>query len=144
MSYPDQHRFAMQLAWLSRAWRAELDRRLAGLGLSQARWLVLMHLNRFPEMPTQRELAKSVGVEGPTLARLLDGLEAQGLVKRIGVPEDRRAKKIALEDKARPLIEKIETISREVRQDSFAGISEDDLKRCQQVHAHILSNLEKR
>ncbi len=133
----------MQLAWLSRAWRAELDRRLAGLGLSQARWLVLMHLNRFPEMPTQRELAKSVGVEGPTLARLLDSLEAQGLVRRVGVPEDRRAKKIALEDKARPLIEKIETISRQVREDSFAGIDEEDIRRCQQVHARILANLEK-
>lgn len=133
----------MQLAWLSRAWRAELDRRLAGLGLSQARWLVLMHLNRFPEMPTQRELAKSVGVEGPTLARLLDSLEAQGLVRRVGVPEDRRAKKIALEDKARPLIEKIEAISRQVREDSFAGIDEEDIRRCQQVHARILANLEK-
>jgi MarR family transcriptional regulator for hemolysin len=144
MSYPDQHRFAMQLAWLSRAWRAEIDRRLAGLGLSQARWLVLLHLNRFEDMPTQRELAKSVGVEGPTLARLLDGLEMQGLVKRIAVPEDRRAKKIALEDKARPLIEKIEAISAEVREESFAGIDKEDLRRCQQVHALILSNLEKR
>ena len=100
MSYPDQHRFAMQVAQLSRAWRSELDRRLVGLGLSQARWLVLLHLARFTEMPTQRELAQSVGVEGPTLARLLDGLEAQGLVTRVAVPEDRRAKKIALQPKA--------------------------------------------
>ena len=44
--YPEQHRFAMQLAQLSRSWRAELDRRLADLGLSQARWLVLLHLAR--------------------------------------------------------------------------------------------------
>src|SRR3989338_5254352 len=82
MSYTEQHRFAMQLAQLSRGWRAELDRRLAGLGLSQARWLVLLHLSRFEALPTKRELAQSVGVEGPTLARLLDRLEAQGLVRR--------------------------------------------------------------
>lgn len=68
----NQHRFGMQLAQMSRGWRAELDRRLAGLNLSQARWLVLLHLARFEEAPTQRELAQSVGVEGPTLARLLD------------------------------------------------------------------------
>ena len=78
----NQHRFGMQLAQMSRGWRAELDRRLAGLNLSQARWLVLLHLARFEEAPTQRELAQSVGVEGPTLARLLDSLEAQGLVRR--------------------------------------------------------------
>ncbi|MBH3339321.1 MarR family transcriptional regulator [Pseudomonas mendocina] len=143
MSYPDQHRFAMQVAQLSRAWRSELDRRLVGLGLSQARWLVLLHLARFTEMPTQRELAQSVGVEGPTLARLLDSLEGQGLVTRVAVPEDRRAKKIALQAKAQPLIEKIEAISTQLRQEVFAGIDEDDLRRCQQVHARVLGNLVK-
>ncbi|PIA68217.1 MarR family transcriptional regulator [Pseudomonas sediminis] len=143
MSYPDQHRFAMQVAQLSRAWRSELDRRLVGLGLSQARWLVLLHLARFTEMPTQRELAQSVGVEGPTLARLLDSLENQELVIRVAVPEDRRAKKIALQPKAQPLIEKIEAISTQLRHEVFAGIDEDDLRRCQQVHARVLGNLTK-
>jgi MarR family transcriptional regulator for hemolysin len=143
MSYPDQHRFAMQVAQLSRAWRSELDRRLVGLGLSQARWLVLLHLASFTEMPTQRELAQSVGVEGPTLARLLDSLENQGLVMRVAVPEDRRAKKIALQPKAQPLIEKIEAISTQLRREVFAGIDEDDLRRCQQVHARVLGNLVK-
>ncbi|MDO9623513.1 MarR family transcriptional regulator [Pseudomonas sp.] len=140
----DPHRFAMQLAQLSRSWRAELDRRLVGLGLSQARWLVLLHLSRFAELPTQRELAQSVGVEGPTLARLLDSLEAQGLVTRQAVPEDRRAKKIALSPPAQPLIEKIEAISTQLRKELFAGIDEEELRRCQQVHARILGNLEKR
>ena len=141
MSYPDQHRFAMQVAQLSLAWRSELDRRLVGLGLSQARWLVLLHLARFSEMPTQRELAQSIGVEGPTLARLLDSLESQGLVTRVAVPEDRRAKKIALQPDAQPLIEKIEAISTQLRHEVFAGIDEDDLRRCQQVHARVLGNL---
>jgi MarR family transcriptional regulator for hemolysin len=143
MSQLEQHRFAMQLAHLSRAWRAELDRRLAGLSLSQARWLVLLHLSRFKQSPTQRELALSVGVEGPTLARLLDSLEAQGLVSRQVVLEDRRAKKIILSPKALPLIEQIEAISTQLRLELFAGIDETELQRCQQVHARILSNLER-
>ncbi|WP_447592358.1 transcriptional regulator SlyA [Aquipseudomonas campi] len=137
-----QHSFGMQLAQLSRSWRAELDRRLSGLGLSQARWLVLLHLALLEDIPTQRELAKSVGVEGPTLARLLDSLEAQGLVQRQAVPEDRRAKKVVLSPQARPLIEQIESIAQQLRTELFAGIAEDDIKRCQQVHAQILQNLE--
>lgn len=147
MSYLNQHRFAMQLAQLSRAWRAELDRRLSGMGLSQARWLVLLHLARFEarvgKWPTQRELAKSVAVEGPTLARLLDTLEAQGLVRRQAVAEDRRAKQIVLDPVAVPLIEKIEAISSELRQELFDGIDPEELRLCQQVHARILANLEK-
>ncbi len=138
-----QHSFGMQLAQLSRAWRAELDRRLSGLGLSQARWLVLLHLALLEEPPTQRELAKTVGVEGPTLARLLDGLEAQGLVQRHAVPEDRRAKKIVLSPQALPLIKQIESIALELRKELFAGISEEDMQLCQRVHAQVLANLEK-
>lgn len=143
MPLTEEHRFGMQLANLSRGWRAELDRRLAGLGLSQARWLVLLHLARFSEPPTQRELAQSVGVEGPTLARLLDSLENQGLVRRLAVLEDRRAKKILLDDTARPLIQQIETIATALRHELFEGIDEQELRTCMQVHAKILGNLEK-
>ncbi|CAI3787631.1 Transcriptional regulator SlyA [Pseudomonas sp. MM227] len=144
MPLTDQHRFGMQLAHMSRGWRAELDRRLAGLGLSQARWLVLLHLARFGEAPTQRELAQSVGVEGPTLARLLDSLEAQGLVERQAVVEDRRAKKITLCAPARPLIEQIETIANALRAELFMGVDEEELSTAMRVHSRILANLEKK
>lgn len=143
MPLTDQHRFGMQLAQMSRGWRAELDRRLAGLGLSQARWLVLLHLARFVEAPTQRELAQSVGVEGPTLARLLDSLEGQGLVQRQAVVEDRRAKRILLCDTAQPLIDQIETIANQLRVELFTGVDEAELQVCMRVHATILANLEK-
>jgi MarR family transcriptional regulator for hemolysin len=143
MPMTDEHRFGMQLAHMSRGWRAELDRRLAELGLSQARWLVLLHLARYENPPTQRELAQSVGVEGPTLARLLDSLEGQGLVQRQAVLEDRRAKKIVLCDTARPLIQQIEAIATALRVELFAGIDEEELRVCMRVHMRILANLER-
>ena len=143
MPLTDQHRFGMQLAQLSRGWRAELDRRLVGMGLSQARWLVLLHLARFTEAPTQRELAQSVGVEGPTLARLLDSLEGQGLVSRQAVLEDRRAKKIALSPPALPIIEQIEAIANDLRIELFQGVDEEELRIAMRVHSRILANLEK-
>ena len=139
----EQHRFGMQIAHLSRAWRAELDRRLVDLGLSQARWLVLLHLARSAEVPTQGELAVSVGVENPTLARLLDALEAQQLIERHVDPNDRRVKKIALTRSAFDLIEKIETIATQLRSEVFAGVSEQDIQHYQKVHMYMLANLEK-
>ena len=143
MPLTDQHRFGMQLAQLSRGWRAELDRRLVGMGLSQARWLVLLHLARFTQAPTQRELAQSVGVEGPTLARLLDSLENQGLVSRQAVLEDRRAKKIALSAPALPIIEQIEAIANDLRIELFKGVDDEELRIAMRVHSRILANLEK-
>ncbi|MFV3368333.1 MULTISPECIES: transcriptional regulator SlyA [Pseudomonas] len=143
MSDNDKHYFGTQLAQASRAWRAELDRRLSHLGLSQARWLVLLHLARHSAAPTQRELAQSVGVEGPTLARLLDGLEAQGLVRRQAVAEDRRAKRIALTPKADVLITDIENIAAAVRNEVLAGITEEEIALCQKTLSRILGNLER-
>ncbi len=139
----EQHRFGMQVTHLSRAWRAELDRRLAELGLSQARWLVLLHLARAKQLPTQGELACSVGVENPTLARLLDALAAQQLIERQTDLDDRRVKKIALTPAALDLIEKIETIATQLRCEIFAGVSEQDIQQCQATHAQMLANLEK-
>lgn len=144
MAQTDKHYFGTLLAQTSRAWRAELDRRLSHLGLSQARWLVLLHLPRHRDSPTQRELAQSVGVEGPTLARLLDGLESQGLVRRLAVAEDRRAKHIVLTPKADVLIADIEAIAASVRNDVLTGIDESEQALCQQVLLRILANLEKR
>ncbi len=139
----EQHRFGMQVTHLSRAWRAALDRRLADLGLSQARWLVLLHVARAKELPTQGELAASVGVENPTLARLLDALAAQHLIERQIDPEDRRVKKIALTRTALALIEKIEAIATQLRHEIFADISEQEIQQCQAIHARMLANLEK-
>lgn len=140
----EQHRFGMQLTHLSRAWRAELDRRLTDLGLSQARWLVLLHLARSSQRPTQGELASSVGVEQPTLARLLDALEGQQLIERQADQQDRRVKKIALTVSAVDLIEHIEAIATELRKEVFAGLSEEEISLCQHIQARMLANLEKR
>ena len=104
---------------------------------------MLLHLARFEEAPTQRELAQSVGVEGPTLARLLDSLESQGLVKRQAVVEDRRAKKIVLCPPAKPLIDQIETIANALRVELFTGVDEEELAVCMRVHTRILANLDK-
>ncbi|WP_323148709.1 MarR family transcriptional regulator [Pseudomonas oryzihabitans] len=144
MTPTDPHLFGRQIFHVSRAWRAELDRRLSHLGLSQARWQVLLNLARMKGVqPTQRELAQSISIEGPTLARLLDGLEKQGLVKRLAVTEDRRAKRIMLTQEAGPLIEKIETIAEALRKELLTGLDDAEIAICQQVHQRVLANLER-
>lgn len=143
MAHSD-HRFGADVALLARTWRAELDRRLSHLGLSQARWLVLLHLARQPEPPTQSELAQMIGVECPTLARLLDGLEAQQLVRRVTVAEDRRAKRIELLPGTEELIAQIEAIASELRGEVLVDIDQQELEVCQRVLGQMQANLERR
>lgn len=125
----------------SRTWRTKLDERLSHLGLTQARWLVLMHLSRMDGKALQKDLAVSVGVEGPTLVRVLDGLERMGLVERVGVEGDRRARRIRLTPKADNVITDILNIGTQLRIEALEGISDEDLDAFYRVMEVILANL---
>ncbi|MGA1064362.1 MAG: MarR family transcriptional regulator [Alphaproteobacteria bacterium] len=85
-----------QTGLLARLWRTELDNRLRPLGLSQARWILLMHLNDKVDGITQLDLATRAGISAATLVRQIDQLEEAGLVDRNPNPDDRRANLIHL------------------------------------------------
>ena len=125
----------------ARTWRTKLDEQLSPLGLTQARWLVLMHLSRMGGESLQKELAFIVGVEGPTLVRVLDGLERLGLVQRLGVEGDKRARLIRLTPQADSVISDIMRIGIKLRGEALAGISDQDLESFFRVLEAILANL---
>ena len=89
---------------LSRKWRARVDERMKPTGMTLARSTVLYWLSELPGIVTQRELADTVGIEGPTLVRQLHALEAQGLIERVPFEGDRRAKGIRLTEAALPVL----------------------------------------
>lgn len=139
----EKHRFAMELAHVSRAWRAELDRRLINTGLSQARWMVLLHLFRRKDQdpPTQRELAELIGIESPTLARTLDALEGMKMVERQPCEVDRRIKRVVLTDNAKGIASEIEEIAKDLRSEAFQGIEDADIEACLHLLQQVLGNL---
>jgi MarR family transcriptional regulator for hemolysin len=89
-------RFLHALHGASRAWRVALERHLKAQGLTTAAWNALAAVADSAEPPSQRELAKRLGVDGATLVTTLDRLVAGGLVRRDAAPGDRRIKRIAL------------------------------------------------
>jgi MarR family transcriptional regulator for hemolysin len=139
---PDQKEvFARALGTVWRQWRRRLDVRFGELGLTQARWGVLSELSRQDEM-TQIELARMIGIEGPTLVRLLDGLQKAGLIERRPSAEDRRAKKLRLTEAAMPLIAEMRKIAAESRADVLEGVPDHDLRVATRVLDRIAANLD--
>jgi MarR family transcriptional regulator for hemolysin len=118
--------FLEELAVASRKLRTLFDARVRAKGLTLARARTLMHLARKDRM-TQSELAEILEVEGPTLVRLLDGLEAQGLTERLPVERDRRAKQIVLTGAGRQLAAEVTRLADELREEMLADIPEADL-----------------
>lgn len=137
----DQEQFGLRLGLVARLWRAEIDRRLASFGLTESRWLTLLHLSRLPAAVTQRELAESVGVQGPTLVRTLDRLEADGLIERRTEAADRRTKSVHLRAEAAPVLERIEEAAAAVRAEIFADIPHAEVTTCLKVFEQIAGKL---
>ncbi|CCG42229.1 transcriptional regulator SlyA [Magnetospirillum molischianum] len=136
-----KEQFGFDLARLARLWRARLDERLAPLGLTQAKWTILLHLSKADGHLPQRELVDRVGVEGPTLVRVLDGLERLGLLERRDCPTDRRSKIVHLTPAATPLIVEIAAIAAALRTEVMTGLDDADLDLCQRIIARMTSNL---
>lgn len=126
----DIQEFVQLLRTVPRDWRAAIDRRLAPLGLSQAKWMPLLYLMRAEGPPTQTEIAQHLEIESPSLVRLLDRLAADGWIERKACPGDRRARHIHLTPRARDVCVEIETIVMDVRRQLLGDISPGELSRC--------------
>lgn len=133
-----QENIGFQLSRLPRLWRAVIDERLAPLGLTQTRWVTLYHLWRLGDGQPQCDLARAIGVEAPSLVRTLDQLSEQGLVERRPCDQDRRTKRVYLTAAATPLLERIDDVVREARNEMLAGLEEAEVA----TLAELLSRIE--
>ncbi|MGO4438400.1 MarR family winged helix-turn-helix transcriptional regulator [Rhizobium sp. RAF56] len=108
--------FAPQLVISSRAWRRALNTMLAEHNLSDATAAPLIALLRNGDRVQQSVLAERVGIEGPTLVRVLDGLESDGLIVRVPDDSDRRIKLVQLTKDGMAVAERCEGCAASLRQ----------------------------
>jgi MarR family transcriptional regulator, transcriptional regulator for hemolysin len=120
--------------------RFELRARATTLGLTRAQSSVLAYLAR-QEGINQAALAQILDLEPITLARLLDRLQAAGLIERRADPKDRRAHLLYLTEAAYPLLDRIFALAAEVREEALAGIPEPDRSRLLDMLIAMKSNL---
>jgi DNA-binding MarR family transcriptional regulator len=118
--------FGFLLHDVARLLRGNFNRRVQVLGLTQAQCRVVLHLSR-NEGIQQVALAEILEVQPITLARLLDKLEAAGLVERRRDPSDRRAFCLSLTASAYPLLEQIWSLAGETRAAAINGLNEIQL-----------------
>ena len=92
----------------ARLLRLEIDKRARAHDMTRAQWGILLWLERQPGI-SQKELAEFVEVEPITVARLIDKLEARGMVERRPDPRDRRVWRLHLRAPAMPVLREIAT-----------------------------------
>jgi len=123
----DERTFTGSLLRLARIYRREVNRALAEHGLSDAKALPVLQIARAGGGMRQGVLAEELGVEGPSLVRILDQLCAANLVERRDDPNDRRAKTLHLTDEGQALAAVVEDAVQGVRTRVLAGVSDVNL-----------------
>src|SRR6056297_3426428 len=136
----DQFPFAV--ARVTRRWRKMLDERLKDLGVTQARWSTMVYLEKGGEGLTQRELASLMAIENPTLVRLLDSLEQQGLIERRPCPNDRRARRLHLTPDGTEFMNVLTERAANLREEMLEGISDEEIGIAVKVFHKIMENAE--
>ncbi|HIH2652459.1 TPA: MarR family winged helix-turn-helix transcriptional regulator [Burkholderia cenocepacia] len=116
------------LVLTARKWRRTSDGVLTAYNVSEACATPLLMAGRLGEGVRQGTLAEHVGIEGPSLVRLLDQLCAAGLARRDEDPHDRRAKTISLTAAGRAVTAKMEEDLRALRAQVLKGVSRADLE----------------
>ncbi len=111
-----------------RRWRRLANEATEAHGLSEAKALPMVLIARMGGAPRQTTLADAMGIEGPSLVRLLDQLEKADLVVRREDPTDRRAKVLALTPSGRAIVAAIEADLERLRDAALAKVSTADLE----------------
>lgn len=121
MTVNPERAFGLLLSEVSRLMRRNAMRRLQPLGLTEAQARTLAHLSR-TEGTNQVCLAEILEVQPITLGRSIDKLAEAGLVERRPDPADRRAVRLYLTAKARPLLDEMWARAAGTREEAFAGL----------------------
>jgi DNA-binding MarR family transcriptional regulator len=113
--------FFIVLHDVARLMRTRFDQRARAQGMTRAQWIILARLERQPGL-SQNEMAAICEVEPITVGRLIDRLEARGLVERRNDPSDRRIHRLHLLPAAKPIIDEIMHYKDQMKNELLSGL----------------------
>jgi MarR family transcriptional regulator, transcriptional regulator for hemolysin len=118
-----QRSFGFLLKDVSRLYVQRFEQRAGALGLTLPQCKALVHLAQ-DEGISQAQLSDAADIDPMTLVRILDRMESDGWLERRRDPADRRARRLYLTAKGRPLVDEIWNLVDLTRGEAFSGIPE--------------------
>ncbi len=125
---------------VARLIRRAFDQRAQACNLTRAQWQVLAYLFH-NEGSNQATVADALEVEPITLSRHIDRLESLGYVARVPDPADRRARRLHLTEKVRPLLDEMRGIGTCVMQIALEGTSPSEAEALGKLLGRIRRNM---
>lgn len=139
----DTYQPGESLGWLLKRIQQSIvhqaDKRLAEHGLTHAQWAPLIRLH-FAGTCASAQLAAELDLDAGALTRLLDRLEAKGLVARERSSTDRRVVLIDLTPAGRRITDRLPSILSEIFNAHLAGFSREEWQTLMALLRRVLAN----
>lgn len=120
--------------------RLQKNFRQAGLEISVEQWSVLYHLWKEDGL-SQQELCVRSFRDKPSITRLIDNMEKQGLVKRMPSSTDRRVNLVMLTDISRQLKDSTTELANTTMNEGLDGVTIDEIETVKKVLQQVYDNL---
>ncbi|MGV7206518.1 MarR family winged helix-turn-helix transcriptional regulator [Oxalobacteraceae bacterium A2-2] len=121
------------LVHAARAYKAVADQLAGEFELSHASAWPMVMIARLGDGVRPGVVADAVGIEAPSLVRIIDQLVAAGLVLRQDDPGDRRAKTLALTPEGKRRAQRMEMALVPFRRELFQDMAQADVQACVKV-----------
>lgn len=123
----------MTLTHVARAYKAAADKMAANFGLSHASAWPIVMIGRLGDGVRPGAVADALGLEPPSLVRVIDQLVESGLLERHDDVIDRRAKTLHLSAKGRTCASGLEKALIPFRRQLFGDVDPADIAACERV-----------
>ena len=130
----------VELYDVARLMRTRFDCWARTYGMTRAQGVILARLSRQPGM-TQNEMAGICEVEPITVGRLVDRLEARGLLERRLDPADRRIRRLHLLPAAQPILVEIQRYKHDLLDELTDGLDEATIAAVIEALLHMKARL---
>ena len=140
MGFNHNKSVTFRLAQASKAMRARSGNHLMRIGLHPGQELVLKVLS-VGHGETMSQLAQALGVQTPTVTKMVTRLSAQGYVRREISEEDGRRARVFLNDEGRELIQWVDKAWKRLEREAMAGLADKDRKKLKKLLKQVEKNL---
>ena len=138
---PERRRdLSRKLTVIARHLRNRFDQSVTKLGVTRSQWTLIAVVSSRPGL-TQRTIAEVLEISEAAAGRLIDRLCAEGLLERKARSDDRRAYSVYVTDAAAPYLDTLAGIAQRNEEETFSGLSEDQLEMLDELLALVYSNV---
>ena len=138
-SFSSRDAVGARVALARKAIREEFDREMQPLGLSAQQAFVIILLGE-DRAETAADMCRTLAHDAGAMTRLIDKLEAAGLVRRVRGSRDRRSAHLELTRPGRVMYDRVMRVQVDVLNRLLRGFSRAEVRTLERLLARILEN----